>query len=81
VLYLTEFDQLGKVNAVYAEYFPKGGLAKLACGVSALYGGAKFEIQAIAVAYCSIVLIERTFWPFRVVRTSGSLPSVRRQRS
>jgi 2-iminobutanoate/2-iminopropanoate deaminase len=49
-LYLTEFDQLGKVNAVYAEYFPKGGPAKLACGVSALYGGAKFEIQAIAVA-------------------------------
>jgi 2-iminobutanoate/2-iminopropanoate deaminase len=49
-LYLTEFDQLGKVNAVYAEYFPKGGPAKLACGVTALYGGAKFEIQAIAVA-------------------------------
>ena len=49
-LYLTEFDQLGKVNAVYAKYFPKGGPAKLACGVTALYGGAKFEIQAIAVA-------------------------------
>ena len=48
-LYLTEFDQLGKVNAVYAEYFPKAGPAKLSCGVSALYGGAKFEIQAIAV--------------------------------
>ena len=47
-LYLTEFDQLGKVNAVYAEYFPKAGPAKLSCGVSALYGGAKFEIQAIA---------------------------------
>ena len=48
-LYLTEFDQLGKVNSVYAEYFPQAGPAKLACGVSALYGGAKFEIQAIAV--------------------------------
>jgi 2-iminobutanoate/2-iminopropanoate deaminase len=48
-LYLTEFELLGKVNTVYAEYFPKGGPAKLACGVSALYGGAKFEIQAIAV--------------------------------
>jgi len=48
-LYLTEFEQLGKVNTVYAEYFPKAGPAKLACGVSALYGGAKFEIQAIAV--------------------------------
>lgn len=49
-LYLTEFDQLGKVNAVYAEYFPKAGPAKTACGVNALYGGAKFEIQSIAVA-------------------------------
>jgi 2-iminobutanoate/2-iminopropanoate deaminase len=48
-LYLTEFEQLGKVNAVYAEYFPQEGPAKRACGVSALYGGAKFEIQAIAV--------------------------------
>ena len=48
-LYLTEFDQLGRVNTVYAEYFPQAGPAKLACGVGALYGGAKFEIQAIAV--------------------------------
>ena len=48
-LYLTEFDQLARVNAVYAEYFPQAGPAKLSCGVSALYGGAKFEIQAIAV--------------------------------
>jgi len=48
-LYLTEFDQLSKVNAVYAEYFPQAGPAKLACGVSALYGGANFEIQAVAL--------------------------------
>ena len=48
-LYLTEFEQLGKVNTVYAEYFPQAGPAKLSCGVSALYGGAKFEIQTIAV--------------------------------
>jgi 2-iminobutanoate/2-iminopropanoate deaminase len=48
-LYLTEFEQLGKVNTVYAEYFPQAGPAKLSCGVSAFYGGAKFEIQAIAV--------------------------------
>jgi len=48
-LYLTQFDQLGRVNAVYAEYFPQAGPAKLACGVNALYGGARFEIQAIAV--------------------------------
>jgi enamine deaminase RidA (YjgF/YER057c/UK114 family) len=46
---LTEFDQLPRVNAVYAEYFPQAGPAKLSCGVSALYGGAKFEIQAIAL--------------------------------
>jgi 2-iminobutanoate/2-iminopropanoate deaminase len=49
-LYLTEFDQLARVNAIYAEYFPHAGPAKVSCGVSALYGGAKFEIQAIAVA-------------------------------
>ncbi|HTR12407.1 MAG TPA: Rid family detoxifying hydrolase [Roseiarcus sp.] len=49
-LYLTEFDQLARVNAVYAEYFPQAGPAKLSCGVTALYGGAKFEIQAIAAA-------------------------------
>jgi 2-iminobutanoate/2-iminopropanoate deaminase len=48
-LYLTDFDQLPRVNAVYAEYFPQAGPAKLSCGVSALYGGAKFEIQAIAL--------------------------------
>jgi 2-iminobutanoate/2-iminopropanoate deaminase len=48
-LYLTEFDQLGSVNTVYAEYFPRAGPAKLACGAKALYGAAKFEIQAIAV--------------------------------
>jgi 2-iminobutanoate/2-iminopropanoate deaminase len=49
-LYLTEFDQLARVNAVYAEYFPQAGPAKLSCGVSALYGGAKIEIQLIALA-------------------------------
>jgi 2-iminobutanoate/2-iminopropanoate deaminase len=49
-LYLTEFDQLSRVNAVYATYFPKGGPAKFSCGVASLYGGAKFEIQVIALA-------------------------------
>jgi 2-iminobutanoate/2-iminopropanoate deaminase len=48
MLYLTEFDQLGWVNTVHTEYFPQAGPAKLSCGVSALYGGAKFEIQTIA---------------------------------
>jgi 2-iminobutanoate/2-iminopropanoate deaminase len=49
-LFLTDFRQLQRVNAVYAEYFPKDGPAKMACGVTELYGGARFEIQVIAVA-------------------------------
>jgi 2-iminobutanoate/2-iminopropanoate deaminase len=49
-LFLTEFDQLSRVNAVYSKYFPQEGPAKFACGVTALYGGAKFEIQVIALA-------------------------------
>jgi 2-iminobutanoate/2-iminopropanoate deaminase len=49
-LYLTEFDQLARVNQVYARYFPASGPAKMACGVTELYGGAKFEIQVIALA-------------------------------
>jgi 2-iminobutanoate/2-iminopropanoate deaminase len=49
-LYLTEFHQLSRVNQVYARYFPSNGPAKMACGVAELYGGAKFEIQVIAIA-------------------------------
>jgi len=49
-LYLTEFDQLSRVNRVYSQYFPANGPAKMACGVSELYGGAKIEIQVIALA-------------------------------
>ena len=49
-LFLTDFGQLQRVNAVYAEYFPKNGPAKMACGVTELYGGAKIEFQVIAVA-------------------------------
>ncbi len=49
-LFLTEFDQLSRVNAVYSKYFPQDGPAKFACGVTTLYGGAKFEIQVIALA-------------------------------
>ena len=49
-LYLTEFEQLNRVNAIYGQYFRKNGPAKFACGVSALYGGAKIEIQAVALA-------------------------------
>jgi 2-iminobutanoate/2-iminopropanoate deaminase len=49
-LYLTEFAELARVNEVYAKYFPENGPAKMACGVANLYGGAKFEIQTIALA-------------------------------
>jgi hypothetical protein len=42
--------QLDRVNAVYSKYFPQAGPAKFACGVTTLYGGAKFEIQVIALA-------------------------------
>jgi 2-iminobutanoate/2-iminopropanoate deaminase len=48
-LYLTEFDELPRVNQVYAQYYPKNGPAKTSCGVIRLYGGAKFEIQVIAL--------------------------------
>ena len=49
-VYLTEFDQLARVNVVYGQYFQRDGPAKMACGVSELYGGAKVEIQVIALA-------------------------------
>lgn len=49
-LFLTEFDHLPQVNAIYAEYFNHDGPAKFACGVARLYGGAKFEIQVVTLA-------------------------------
>jgi 2-iminobutanoate/2-iminopropanoate deaminase len=49
-LYLTDYSALARVNEVYASYFPINGPAKMSCGVSELYGGAKIEIQAIALA-------------------------------
>jgi 2-iminobutanoate/2-iminopropanoate deaminase len=49
-LYLTEFDALARVNQIYALYFPQNGPAKTSCGVGQLYGGAKFEIQVIALS-------------------------------
>jgi 2-iminobutanoate/2-iminopropanoate deaminase len=49
-IFLTEFDQVSRVNAVYSKYFPQDGPAKFGCGVTSLYGGAKFEIQVIALA-------------------------------
>jgi 2-iminobutanoate/2-iminopropanoate deaminase len=49
-LYLTDYSALLRVNQVYAEYFPRHAPAKLSCGVLELYGGAKFEIQVVALA-------------------------------
>lgn len=49
-LYLTDYGALPLVNPVYCEYFPPPGPAKMSCGVSELYGGAKVEIQVIALA-------------------------------
>lgn len=49
-LYLTDYATLSFVNHVYAEYFPPPGPAKMSCGVRELYGGAKIEIQVIALA-------------------------------
>jgi 2-iminobutanoate/2-iminopropanoate deaminase len=49
-LYLTQFDELSRVNAVYGQYFRKNGPAKFACGVAQLYGRAEVEIQVVASA-------------------------------
>jgi len=52
-LYLTEFDQLSRVNAVYTDYFGKEGPTKFSCGVSQLYTGAKIEIVVNEYHACS----------------------------
>jgi 2-iminobutanoate/2-iminopropanoate deaminase len=49
-LYLTDYSTLPSINKVYSEYFPTHGPAKMSCGVTELYGRAKFEIQVIALA-------------------------------
>jgi 2-iminobutanoate/2-iminopropanoate deaminase len=49
-LYLTDYSTLSLVNQVYSEFFPKPGPAKMSCGITELYGGARFEIQVIALA-------------------------------
>jgi 2-iminobutanoate/2-iminopropanoate deaminase len=48
-LYLTEFGELSRVNVIYGRYFVENGPAKMSCGVVSLYGGAKIEIQVIAL--------------------------------
>lgn len=49
-IFLTDFNDYGKVNAIYAEYWKVGPApARATVGVSALPRGAKVEIDAIAV--------------------------------
>lgn len=49
-IFLTDFNDYGKVNAIYAEYWKTGPApARATVGVSALPRGAKVEIDAIAV--------------------------------
>ncbi len=49
-VYLTEFGELSRVNAVYSQYFAEQGPAKMSCGVTSLYGGAKVELMVVALA-------------------------------
>jgi 2-iminobutanoate/2-iminopropanoate deaminase len=49
-IYLTEYNALSRVNLVYGAYFLENLPVKMSCGVTELYGGAKFEIQVIALA-------------------------------
>jgi 2-iminobutanoate/2-iminopropanoate deaminase len=50
-IYLADFNDYGKVNAIYGEYWKSGPApARATVGVSALPRGAKVEIDAIAVA-------------------------------
>jgi 2-iminobutanoate/2-iminopropanoate deaminase len=47
--YITSFDDFAKFNAVYSEFFPTNPPARATVQVAALNGGAKIELQMIAV--------------------------------
>ena len=49
-VFLTDFSNFQRMNAVYAEYFPGSPPARSAVQVSALPLGAEIEIEAIAIA-------------------------------
>lgn len=49
-VFLTDMDDFGKMNEVYATYFPDVPPARAAVEVSRLARGAKVEIEAIALA-------------------------------
>lgn len=48
-IFLTDIEDFADVNAVYAEHFSEPMPARSAFAVAALPGGAKVEIEAIAV--------------------------------
>jgi len=52
-VFLTDFSNFQRMNAVYAEYFPGSPPARSAVQVSALPLGADIEIEAIAIASSS----------------------------
>lgn len=48
-IYMTDFDDFEKMNAVYSAYFPKDRMpARTAVEVNRLFGGAAIEIDGIA---------------------------------
>lgn len=47
-VFVTDMGLYAELNAVYAERFPKPYPARTTVGVSALPGGARVEIQAVA---------------------------------
>jgi 2-iminobutanoate/2-iminopropanoate deaminase len=48
-IYMTDFDDFEKMNAVYSSYFPKDRMpARTAVEVNRLFGGAAIEIDGIA---------------------------------
>ena len=48
-VYMCDLGEFGKMNAVYAEFFPQDPPARTTVQVAALPGGAQIEIEAIAV--------------------------------
>ena len=47
--YITSFDDFGKFNEIYREYFPNDPPARATVQVAALNAGARVELQMIAV--------------------------------
>ena len=48
-IYMTDFDDFERMNAVYSAYFPKDRMpARTAVEVNRLFGGAAIEIDGIA---------------------------------